>query len=237
MASPLFEELKASLDALGASTVAVIGSGGKTSIIIGLAKVLKEKGVLITTTTHLAAPIHVDYSVDEWVSDPNAQVHVGLGKRVLWAKEGAKLGPVNQDLLQEASAFGGYTLIEADGARGKPFAFHHETEPVIPAWVDCVIAVVGLGGIGKPLNEETFHREGEYRRVTGSKETQISMDTLGALLAHPSGILKGTIGHPTILVFTQSDLVSPALAEEAWNVGRKHSRCVAVLCGTTRGNE
>ncbi|NLK14135.1 MAG: putative selenium-dependent hydroxylase accessory protein YqeC [Spirochaetales bacterium] len=236
MAFSLFTELGACLDSLVARRIAVTGSGGKTSIIIGLADYFKEEGVLITTTTKLASPIDMDYPFDEIVTDPACPPKVGRNRQVLWAAQGAdKLESVDQVLLEEASKAGGYTLIEADGARGRPFAFHNEGEPVIPPWVDCIIAVVGLGGIGKRLDEETFHREREYRAATGSTESWITLDTLDALLNHPDGILKGTAAHPVILVYNQSDATSDAIVAEALRLGHAQKRITAVLAGTCRG--
>jgi probable selenium-dependent hydroxylase accessory protein YqeC len=192
--------------------------------------------VLITTTTKLASPIDMDYPFDEIVTDPACLPKVGRNRQVLWAAQGAdKLESVDQDLLEEASKAAGYTLIEADGARGRPFTFHNAGEPVIPPWADCIIAVVGLSGIGKQLNEETFHREKEYREATGSAESWITLDTLDTLLNHPDGILKGTTAHPVILVYNQSDATREEVVVEALRLGHARKRITAVLAGTCRG--
>lgn len=236
MALSLFDELETLIESLSARRIAVTGSGGKTSIIIGLADQFKEEGVLITTTTHLASPRDMEYPFDEIATDPTSPPKVRPGRQVLWAAQGlTKLERVDQGLLEVASGLAGYTLIEADGARRRPFKFHNEGEPVIPPWVDCVVAVVGLSGIGKRLDEETFHREREYRAATGSKEAWITLDTLDALLDHPDGILKGVSTHPVILVYNQSDAARDEIVVEALRLGRTKKRITAVLAGTCRG--
>jgi probable selenium-dependent hydroxylase accessory protein YqeC len=236
MTFSLFDELGTHIESLSARRIAVTGSGGKTSIIIGLADQFKEEGVLITTTTHLASPRDMEYPFDEIAIDPNNPPKVEPGRQVLWAApDSDKLGSVDPELLQEASKLAGYTLIEADGARRRPFKFHNEGEPVIPPWVDCVVAVVGLSGIGKRLDEETFHRVGEYRAATGSKEAWITLDTLDVLLDHPDGILKGTSAHPVILVYNQSDAARDEVVAEALRLGRTKKRITAVLAGICRG--
>ncbi len=51
-------------------------------------------------------------------------------------------------------------IIEADGARKLPIKAPAEHEPVIPEFVNTVITVIGLSGLGKPLTEEWVHRPG-----------------------------------------------------------------------------
>ncbi|MFA5698414.1 MAG: selenium cofactor biosynthesis protein YqeC [Sphaerochaeta sp.] len=235
MAIPLHHEVASLLIAQNLRKVAFTGSGGKTSLILGVSHVLREAGVLITTTTKLASVDDVDYPVDDIALDPATIPAISKGKTTLWAKPGQKLRPVDQDLLHTVSQGANVILIEADGARSRALTFHQEGEPVIPTWVDGVVCVVGLGAIGKELSEETMHRYNRYRRETGSKERAVTQKTLETLLTHPDGVLKGCANHTTIVVFTQCDVVDQSISEAAIALAKKERRISYVVAGSNKG--
>src|SRR6185503_9694674 len=81
--------------------------------------------------------------------------------------------PVNDHLINWLQQFCGYhsipLLIEADGSRGKPLKGWAEHEPPIPPFVEMVVQVVGLTGLGKPLTEEYVHRAEIFSKASGIK--------------------------------------------------------------------
>ena len=82
-------------------------------------------------------------------------------------------------------------LIEADGSRQKPLKAWAEHEPPIPDFVDLVVHVAGLSGLGKTLNEENVHRPKIFAELGGLKigET-ITKTELIKVMTHPKGGLK-----------------------------------------------
>lgn len=82
-------------------------------------------------------------------------------------------------------------LIEADGARMLPLKAPAAHEPVIPGFVNMVVVVAGLAGLGKPLTEKWVHRPELFGRLSGLElEALITPAALSRVLMHPHGGLK-----------------------------------------------
>ncbi len=82
-------------------------------------------------------------------------------------------------------------LIEADGSRRKPLKAPNQNEPVIPEFVDQVVVVAGLTGLGKPLSEQFVHRPDIFAHLSGLMLGEsITIEALSHVLTHPSGGLK-----------------------------------------------
>ena len=137
--------------------VAVIGSGGKTTLLRHLSARLPGR-VILTTSTHIY-PFDGMPLVDTAASAPegsparamdavaralslNRVVCVG---RLEPSGKLAAPGLAFEDLLALSDA----VLIEADGAAGRPLKAHRPWEPVIPACAGHTICVVGASGLGR----------------------------------------------------------------------------------------
>ena len=82
-------------------------------------------------------------------------------------------------------------MIEADGSRQKPLKAWGEHEPPIPAFVNQVVNVVGLTGLGNPLNNESVHRPEIFSKLSGLQVGEIiTPDALTKVLTHNLGGLK-----------------------------------------------
>lgn len=135
---------------------AVIGGGGKTSLLYRLAEELREEGsVILCTTTHIFPPSHVP--VLEEVGKVSGIVCVGT------ACENGKLTAPRQG-IEELRSLGDYVLVEADGSKGLPLKAHAPHEPVIPHAAENVICVVGASGLGRPV-AEAAHRPEQYEAL------------------------------------------------------------------------
>jgi len=82
-------------------------------------------------------------------------------------------------------------LIEADGSRQRPLKAPADHEPVIPEFVDMVIVVSGMSGIGKPLTSDWVHRPERFAELTGNLiNSEVTTASVVKELSHPSGGLK-----------------------------------------------
>ena len=140
--------------------IAVIGAGGKTTTLLTLGNYLKERRVLLTTTTHIY-PI-VPPTSRELLQDPTEEQLlyslsqpgiVCAGQRV----SEKKLSGLSGDLLEKAAAIADWTICEADGARMHPMKLHRDGEPVIPENTDLCVIVAGLSAMGKTVLQ-AIHR-------------------------------------------------------------------------------
>ncbi len=156
--------------------VAIVGSGGKTSTLIQIAKQI-GKGVILTTTTHIGAS-QIDQGMRHIIIRDGEQISIddlNLENNItLFTSEPIdefrSPGPaeyVLNDLADKTKTGKLVMLIEADGSRGIPLKAPANHEPVIPGWVDLVIVVAGCSALGKTFNEQTVHRMIEYQTLAG----------------------------------------------------------------------
>jgi molybdenum cofactor cytidylyltransferase len=197
-------------------SVAFVGAGGKTTALFQLARQLPPP-VIVTTTTHLSEA-QASLADEHYVIRTLAELKyamTGLKGVVLFSggKGSAteRLAGLQPDLLEqvkeEADARGIPLLVEADGARQKPLKAPAEHEPVIPAWIDTVIVVAGLSGLGKPLNAEWVHRPELFQELTGLMQgDEITPAAVVSWLRHPQGGLKGIPLHShRVALLNQAD--------------------------------
>jgi molybdenum cofactor cytidylyltransferase len=73
----------------------------------------------------------------------------------------------------------------------KPLKAWAEHEPPIPSFVETVVQVVGLTGLGKTLSDENVHRPEIFSKLSGLPVGEsISPNALARVLAHPEGGLR-----------------------------------------------
>ena len=180
--------------------LAFTGAGGKTTALFELARQLPPP-VLLTATTHLAtgqlsladrhSVLRDPEEAERALNELQPEVNLLTGP----AGESERTSGLDQATLERvhalAEAWGMPLIIEADGSRLHPLKAPADHEPAIPPWVDEVVVVAGLSGLGKPLSEEWVHRPERFTTLTGLKQGEtISVEALARLLAHPEGGLK-----------------------------------------------
>jgi len=177
-------------------TVAFVGAGGKTTAMFQLARELPPP-VILTATTHLGAwqiplaDMHIIVTKPEDLEQFNPRgVTLVTGEL-----EGDRTKGLERDAifwLHEISERDQIPLlIEADGSRQKPLKAPAQHEPVIPEFVEQVVQVAGLSGLGKPLGEEFVHRPEIFARLSGLQPGEmISIESLVHVLNNPAGGLK-----------------------------------------------
>ena len=177
------------IDAGTTSVIAVVGGGGKTSLIFRLMESFTSIGkkVIVTTTTHMAyepeRPFVEDGDIDEVRKDLQ-RYHYTVAASL--DRETGKIGCLPEEKLEELRGFADVLLIEADGAKRLPLKVPGEREPVIPEFAEMVIGVAGMDALGK-LIQKTCHRpekvaaflgkgleetvaEGDIVKIAGSEE-------------------------------------------------------------------
>lgn len=179
-------------------TVAFVGSGGKTTAMFQLARQLPPP-VIVTATSHLGAwqTQFADLHVMLHTSATLEKMQHSLKGIILITGEldGERTRPINDSLLRWLREFCGNRsiplLIEADGSRSKPLKGWAEHEPPIPSFVELVVQVLGLAGLGKPLHSEYVHRAEIFSKLSGLKPNErITPEAILRVIAHQEGGLK-----------------------------------------------
>ena len=144
---------------------AVIGSGGKTTLLRILAEELSGT-VILTTSTHIL-PFA---GIPMLVTDDIEQVRRALAlHRVICmgtpAAEGKLTAPALPfSVLADAAD---YVIVEADGSKRLPLKAHASHEPVIPENTRKTVCVVGASGFGNPV-KQAVHRPELFCARTGA---------------------------------------------------------------------
>lgn len=182
---------------------ALVGAGGKTTLMYALADRMVAAGLrtICTTTTKLFPPdAGVPLVLLEGEGDPAEAVRKAWGSAsrmvVAWRRlpdvgklEGVPPETVDAlaDALPEA-----WLLVEADGAARKPLKAPAAHEPVFPRRPGCCVAVVGLDAVGRPLDDAHVHRSALACAVTGQEPGgPVTPGMLARLVAHPEGLFRG----------------------------------------------
>jgi molybdenum cofactor cytidylyltransferase len=215
MGFPGLMRLKHAFGLQGGEAIAFVGAGGKTSAMFALAGEVTPP-VLLSTTTHLGAwqanladKHHVITSAKELQKiDFNNEKTVLLTGPVSINQRLSSMDPmVLEGIYKDCRTHGYSLLIEADGARQRPLKAPADYEPVIPPWVDQVVVMAGLGGLGKPLDVDSVHRPELFAQLAGLKlGEEILVTHLAQVLGSPLGGLKGIPeGASRILFLNQAE--------------------------------
>lgn len=136
--------------------IAVVGSGGKTTLIKKLAAHYRSEGktVLITTTTHMF--LEEDTLLTD---DADTILHAlkETGYVMAGIPDGEKIKALSTKTLAAVCGFADVVLVEADGSKQLPLKYPNATEPVIPENTDEIIVVCGLNAIGQKA-KDVCHR-------------------------------------------------------------------------------
>ena len=152
---------------------AVMGSGGKTSLVCRLADELSAARVIIATSTHMRQVPALQTRVCAVAPGTPAIVGTPCGD--------GKFGPPEQSWA-ELCTLADYVLVEADGSRRLPLKAHAPHEPVIPANAQRVVLVVGADGFGKPIRAVCHRSELYAARCGASEETDVTPELEAALI-------------------------------------------------------
>ena len=132
--------------------IAVVGSGGKTTLIHKLAEQYRSEGksVFVTTTTHMFIEEETLLTDD---ADKIIHAVQENGYAMAGIREGDKIKALSPKTFETVCAFADVVLVEADGSKHMPLKFPNSTEPVVPDRVDQIIVVWGPHGLHKPARE------------------------------------------------------------------------------------
>ncbi len=185
--------------------VSLVGAGGKTSLMFRLAAELAGAGrrVITTTTTKILYPTeaqsrHVLVDPDPRSLRERAAAAAGKYRHLTLAhprpsEHPGKLTGLSPQLVDDLWATGccDCILVEADGAAGRPLKAPAPHEPVICAGTTCVVGVVGVQVLGRPLTDQWVFRRDYFSRVTGLAAGEpVDVSAVAAVLLSSRGIFK-----------------------------------------------
>jgi len=185
--------------------IALVGGGGKTTLMFALAKELSagKRHVITTTTTKIFKPSATD--TEKIILSWNREALIAEITRYLpeyrhitaarERMESGKLIGVEPTAVVALAALPlvSQVIVEADGAARHSLKAPADYEPVIPPNTSLVIAVAGLDVFGLDLTEETVFRSAIATKLLQVPPgTKLSPQIIASLIALPRGITKGS---------------------------------------------
>lgn len=142
---------------------AVVGSGGKSTLLAQGGRALAEQGarVVLATTTHMLPPEGIP--LVRTLDDLDGHRIAAIGE--LDSETGKLSCPACG--IDALAGHADYALVEADGSHRLPLKAHAGYEPVIPAEAARTILVVGASGFDRPI-AEAVHRPQTFCELTGA---------------------------------------------------------------------
>lgn len=169
---------------------ALIGGGGKTTLMYTLAEELRHRGtVVVTTSTHIQRP--EQYPVLTAADDVAAALaEHGTVCVASESPEGKLCAPALS--FETLAALADFVLVETDGSKRLPMKAHAPHEPVIPVNARRIIYVVGADGFGRPIRQ-VCHRPERYAALCGAAEDDLVTPALEAKVLHAEGYDTGWV--------------------------------------------
>ena len=172
---------------IGRGVTALIGGGGKTTLMLTLARELYKKGtVIITTSTKICRPEEYETLIDP---DDETLASKLREKRVVCVASEGPTGKLCAPKMgfSKLAAFADYVIVEADGAKMLPIKAHAPYEPVIPENTQRTVMVVGVDGFGKRI-ADTVHRPELYASLAGVEvDARVTPEIEAAVLKKEGG--------------------------------------------------
>ena len=205
-------ELAKALDVRPGVT-AIIGGGGKTTLMECLAEELSAQArVIVCTTTH----IYPEQNMPCLVSTSEAEIAAELARtRCVCVGSASESGKYSAPELPFCTlcALASYVIVEADGSKRLPLKAHAPHEPVIPPFADAVVAVAGLSALGQPLGRVCHRPELATLRFGLSPEETVTPEIMARLLSSPLAQRKGVGDRPYAVLLNQADAAPPGGAD------------------------
>jgi len=170
--------------------VHLIGGGGKTTLLGGMARALAGLGKRVAVTTSTRILTSEGVKIGAVRIGERGDIERGSPVVLVRAESGEKLLGYSAEEIDAFAELADVVLVEADGSAGRPLKAHAEWEPVIASSADLVVAVVGAWCLGEPLDDDAVHRAELFAsRVGCALGTALEVRHVVEILFHEKGYL------------------------------------------------
>lgn len=227
---------------LGAASglVAIVGGGGKSSLLFALGDRLPGHVVLTTTTRIFRDQMK---NTEQVFSLADADWMAGLIEAaspvmLVGGVAGERATGVPSEVPGRLRSHPevNWVVVEADGSRMLPVKAPADHEPVIPRETEHVIVVAGVDALASPI-DQIAHRPERVSQLTGlAGDRFLTPETLAQLLASPQAGRKGVPegARFSILLNKVETEEQKQMAREVAQVAMEHTGVDRVLAGRLR---
>ncbi|MGM8258392.1 selenium cofactor biosynthesis protein YqeC [Clostridium perfringens] len=219
--------------------ISVVGSGGKTTFIYNLAKEIKNKKILISSTTKMLYPEEnqVDYffclAEDNEISIKEGRTFIG-GEKVSKNKISGDIS-----LIKKYISRFDYILLECDGSKTKPLKGWNSTEPVILNETTKTIGIIPLHIVGEKITEKNIHRIEIFNNVFKTKiGDEITLNVIAEIITNPKGLFKDAVGEKILFLNRINNKKSKELVWKLLEIlSRKNKNSLKIIGGDLKKNK
>lgn len=187
------------------AVVAVIGSGGKSTLLRTLAREAGERGgrIALATTTHFLAFEGIALVTSGDMGDVVRALDEA-GTACVGTPTGDALGRLGAPAFSmgELARVADLVLVEADGSKRLPLKAHASHEPVVPPEATVTVDVVGASGFGRPLREAMHRFELACERLGFHPDDAATPELVARVMADE--MARGLIA-PTHVIVNQAE--------------------------------
>lgn len=198
------------LEIASGSVIAVVGCGGKTSLIELLARQNADKRVLITPTTKMFPISAPDVMMRNTVySSLRHMPKSGISLLGQINKQSGKLEALPESALYSLIPKYDIVFIEADGSRGLPCKGWVGDEPIIPICATHTVGVVTMDALGRAAANDIVHNLSAFLELTGLNEGDvITGQALENMVCLQEGMYRNSFGKRYLVVNKVQDEAS-----------------------------
>jgi molybdenum cofactor cytidylyltransferase len=229
--------------------VALIGAGGKTSLLVGIGYELAEANWRVLATATVPVPAEQLDLMPRALpvsAGPQAVSQALTESRFVFLYDRIHRGKVYgpnpvfiQQLLDIVDS--DVILVEADRADNLPFKAPHDDEPVIPLGTSLVIPVASFKAVGQPLDDlHVYNPQSMVEQCGFTKGALVRPSWIAQVVRDENMGMRGIPpGVRTVAFFNQTPMTSYARkrARAAARIALRHSTLQAVALGEVRGHE
>ncbi len=165
--------------------IALVGGGGKTTLLHALGSQLDGRRVL-TTTTKMGADQHRGLPV--LVAPSDIEIGRIADVAMVFARnKGTKAFGVAAADCDRWFGLVDHVVVEADGARHRPFKAPRPFEPVVPSTCTLLVSVIGADALGRVIADQC-HRPLRVAALAGcSPYVRLEPEAAARVLLHERG--------------------------------------------------
>ena len=215
------------------SLVALVGGGGKTTLLFALGRNLPAR-TLLTTTTRMGRDRTGGFPCLIGPTDNDLASALDRDDAVLvWrtTDERKALGFAPADVDRWfATGAADHIVVEADGARRRPFTAPAPWEPPIPESSTHVVACIGADALGYVIADRV-HRPLRVAAAAGcSPYERLTPARAAAALTSPVGMLKNVPGTARFVVAVSgAEPGDPQVAELVAELDRRQTESLVII--------
>lgn len=187
-------------------TIALIGSGGKTTLMRTLAREnRKDKRVLLSNTINMERipEEEMDFIDYEYRQDYSLCADSPLGVHLLAyeIESDNTLRGLSLEVLESQIPCFDLSIVECDESRQRPIKAWRRNEPVLPFSTDITLGILDITALGLTISVETVHNLDVYCDFTGKKVGDIiTREDIKRLILDPNQMFRAAIGERILFI-------------------------------------